>query len=90
MSQYIGTDNDATATLSWNCGTGLAAPGVNISSNCAACAKAMWNVADDKVRRLWPNNLPADNHDPYSYTVDYNFYFISPGLINIGLDEFGF
>ena len=90
MSQYIGTDNDATATLSWNCGTGLAAPGVNISSNCAACAKAMWNVADDKVRRLWPNNLPADNHDPYSYTVDYNFYFISPGLINMGLDEFGF
>ena len=90
MSQYIGVDNDATATMSWDCGTGLAAPGVNISSNCAACAKAMWNVADDKVRRLWPNNLPADNHDPYSYTVDYNFYFISPGLINMGLDEFGF
>ena len=90
MSQYIGVDNDATATMSWDCGTGLTAPGVNISSNCAACAKAMWNVADDKVRRLWPNNLPADNHDPYSYTVDYNFYFISPGLIYMGLDEFGF
>ena len=90
MSQYIGVDNDATATMSWDCGTGLAAPGVNISSNCAACAKAMWNVADDKVRRLWPNNLPADNHDPYSYTVDYNFYFVSPGLIYMGLDEFGF
>ena len=30
MSQYIGTDNDATATLSWNCGTGLAAPGVKL------------------------------------------------------------
>jgi len=90
MSQYIGVDNDATATMSWDCGTGLVAPGVNISSNCAACAKAMWNVADDKVRRLWPNNLPADNHDPYSYTVDYNFYFVSPGLIYMGLGEFGF
>ncbi|MBQ3747184.1 MAG: hypothetical protein II863_07220, partial [Kiritimatiellae bacterium] len=90
MSQYIGVDNDATATMSWDCGTGLAAPGVNISSNCAACAKAMWNVADDKVKRLWPNNLPADNHDPYSYTVDYNFYFVSPGLIYMGLGEFGF
>ena len=90
MSQYIGTDNDATATLSWNCGTGLAAPSANIASNCAACAKAMWNVADDKVKWLWPNELPADNHDPYSYTVDYNFYFISPGLINMGLDEFDF
>ena len=90
MAQYIGTDNDATATLSWNCGTGLAAPGVNISTNCAACAKAMWNVADDKVKWLWPNNLPADNHDPYSYTVDYNFFFISPELIHMGQDEFGF
>ena len=89
MSQHIGTDNDTTATLSWNCGTGLAAPGANISSNCTACAKAMWNVADDKVKRLWPNNLPADNHDPYSYTVDYNFYFISPELIHKGQNEFG-
>ena len=89
LAQHIGVANDATATMSWSCGTGLAAPGVNISSNCAACAKAMWNVADDKVRRLWPNNLPADNHDPYSPTVNYNFYFISPELIRRGQNEFG-
>ena len=89
LAQHIGVANDATATMSWNCGTGLAAPGVNISSNCAACAKAMWNVADDKVKRLWPNNLPADNHDPYSPTVNYNFYFISPELIRRGQNEFG-
>ena len=90
LAQHIGVANDATATMSWNCGTGLVAPGVNISSNCAACAKAMWNVADDKVKRLWPNNLPADNHDPYSPTVNYNFYFISPELIRRGQNEFGF
>ena len=89
MAQYIGTDNDTTATMSWNCGTGLAASGANVSSNCAACARAMWDVADDKVKRLWPNDLPADNHDPDSYTVDYNFYFISPELIHMGQDEFG-
>ena len=89
LAQHIGVANDATATMSWSCGTGLVAPGVNISSNCAACAKAMWNVADDKVRRLWPNNLPADNHDPYSPTVNYNFYFISPELIRRGQNEFG-
>jgi hypothetical protein len=89
IAQYIGTSNDATATMSWNCGTGLAALGANISSNCAACAKAMWDLADDKVKRLWPNNLPADNHDPNSYTVYYNFYFISPELIHMGQDEFG-
>ena len=89
LAQHIGVANDATATMSWSCGTGLVAPGVNISSNCAACAKAMWNVADDKVKRLWPNNLPADNHDPYSPTVNYNFYFISPELIRRGQNEFG-
>ena len=89
IAQHIGSANDATATMSWNCGTGLAAPGANISSNCAVCAKAMWNLADDKVKRLWPNELPADNHDPYSYTVDYNFYFISPELIHMGQREFG-
>ncbi len=80
ISQGIGTWNDSTATMSWDCGVDLASGG-NITTKCSACAYEMWEEADDKVKRLWPNTHNADNHSVDDSEFDFNHYFWSPGLI---------
>ncbi len=82
-SQEIGTANDSTANMSWNCGADLASAG-NVSSNSAACARAMWPLSDAKVKKPWPNPHDTDNHTTTNVWVDYNFNFRSPGCISKG------
>jgi hypothetical protein len=40
----------------------------------------MWDHADVKVRRLWPNAVPTDNHAAFSPSFDFNLNFCSPGV----------
>ena len=88
QAQEIGTLNDATATASWNAGAGLASGGA-VSTLCAALARDMWASADSKVRNLWPNTSGADNHVTTTNSVNYNYFFRSPGIIQRGQREFG-
>lgn len=80
MSQWKGSLNDTTATMSWNAGTDVAL-GSNLVERTEALASDMWAHADIKVRRLWPNIMPADNHIETSDEFDYNRFFISPGTV---------
>ena len=41
----------------------------------------MWDHADAKVRRLWPNQVPTDNHAVFSSSFDFNYNFCSPGVV---------
>lgn len=80
MSQWKGSSNDTTATMSWNAGTDVAL-GSNLVERTSALALDMWPLADIKVRRLWPNVMSADNHIETSDDFDYNRFFASPGTV---------
>ena len=79
MSQGIGTGNDASATMSWEAGTAVA-DGSNFVSSVAALATNAWSVADEKVKRLWPNRCPADNLRLASAITNANLFFCSPRI----------
>ena len=81
LSQWIGTDNDETAEMSWDAGTDVA-DGSNLTSRVAMLSTNMWSVSDAKVRTLWPNPAATDNHVVApTNSVDYNFSFQSPGVV---------
>ena len=80
LSQGIGTFNDETASMSWDAGT-LVATGGDFSAAALALSTNMWGAADAKVRRLWPNPIPADNHATFSSSFDFNRNFCSPGVV---------
>ena len=74
-----GTGDDAAAAVSWDAGTAIA-DGADFAATVSAMATNMWTVAAEKERRLWPNSAPADNHADYSFEIDFNHNFISPGF----------
>ena len=80
LAQSIGTTNDVTATMSWDAGTQLAEGGT-VGVAAAALSADMWESADGKERRLWPNLEPADNHVLFSTELNFNLNFCSPGVI---------
>ena len=80
LSQGIGTFNDETASMSWDAGT-LVASGGDFSAAALALSTNMWGAADAKVRRLWPNPIPTDNHATFSSSFDFNRNFCSPGVV---------
>lgn len=80
LAQGIGAINDATATMSWDAGTQLAGGGT-VGVAAAALSAGMWNSADGKERRLWPNNASADNHVLFSTELNFNLNFCSPGVV---------
>lgn len=88
MSTLIGTGDDEAAAISWNTGAQVATNG-NFFAATAAMATNAWYVADEKVRRLWPNPAPTDNHRPQKQIQDFNYYFCSPGFVEKwgGLEE---
>ena len=83
LSQMIGTENDATANMSWQ-GGGDAFTSGDVVSVTGALATNMWPVADMKVKRLWPNPAACDNHVPDGQRFDYNFSFCSPRSVKRG------
>ena len=80
LSQGIGTSNDETASMSWDAGT-LVASGTGVVTVAASLSTNMWDHADVKVRRLWPNHVPTDNHAVFSSSFDFNRNFCSPGVV---------
>ena len=80
LSQGIGTFNDETASMSWDAGTLVAASG-GFGAAALALSTNMWGAADAKVRWLWPNPIPADNHATFSASFDFNRNFCSPGVV---------
>lgn len=78
--RYGTWDNDSAA-ISWNQGHALAHGG-DVREVAIATAQAIWPVADEKERRLWPNEVPADNHSEKGVCeISYNLNFISPAFL---------
>ena len=80
LSQSIGSDNDATADMSWAAG-GDVADGSNVVATVSSLSTNMWFEADDKVKTLWPNPATTDNHLTHPVGIDYNWFFRSPRVI---------
>ena len=80
LSQSIGTDKDATADMSWAAG-GDVADGSNVVATVSSLSTNMWHSADVKVKTLWPNPATTDNHSVGPVSVDYNWFFRSPRVI---------
>ena len=80
LSQGLGTFNDETASMSWDAGT-LVASGTGVVATVTLLSTNMWDHADSKVRRLWPNPIPTDNHALFSPSFDFNYNFCSPGVV---------
>ncbi len=80
LAQGIGTFNDETASMSWDAGTAVAS-GAGVVTTASTLSTNMWDYADVKVRRLWPNPAPADNHAVFSPSFDFNYNFCSPGVV---------
>ena len=88
MSTFLGTGDDQAAAISWNTGAYVATNG-NFLAATAVMSTNAWYVADEKVRRLWPNPAPTDNHLPMKQIQDFNYNFCSPGFVEKwgGLEE---
>jgi hypothetical protein len=65
--------------MSWDAGT-LVASGTGVVTAAASLSTNMWDYADGKVRRLWPNRVSTDNHAAFSSRLDFNLNFCSPGV----------
>ena len=78
VSQAIGTRNDETGSQSWNAGE-EAAKGTNYVIISSSFVSNTWKKADVKTRRLWPNEVPADNFR--TNYVSINEYFLAPGFL---------
>jgi hypothetical protein len=87
-AQRIGTANDATGNWSWAAGRSLAEGG-SAQGVGSLVARQMWPHLPQKARNLWPNPAATDNHAdvPTTTTVDYNYFFRSPEMINRGRRE---
>lgn len=77
---HYGSGEDDAAGVSWAAGTDVA-EGANFSAALLSMTANMWPVADEKERRLWPNDASTDNHVERSFYLDYNYNFVSPGFI---------
>ena len=78
-----GTGDDLPAALSWNAGQSLALGG-SPTNTVRSLVRAIWPGADGKERALWPNARSADNETDDWFDIDYNYNFISPGLVQWG------
>ena len=80
LSQWIGTRNDDSSLISWNCGTALA-HGSNYVHSVSTMARQCWNSSDAKAAKLWPNTSDVDNHAAAVYYGDVERFFYSPGML---------
>ncbi len=83
LAQSIGTENDASAQMSWDAGVDVA-HGTNYAFAVGNFVTNAWSVSDAKVKALWPNPATADNHTVRNVVTNFNNQFISPGFIEKG------
>jgi hypothetical protein len=80
MSQVIGTLNDSAATKSWDAGWNIAS-GSAYGSTVSNLVVDVWDEADDKNQKLWPNRSNADNYVVPSSFWNENSQLTSPGYL---------
>ena len=80
MSQVIGTFNDSAASKSWDAGWNIAG-GSAYGSTVSNLVVDVWDEADDKNQKLWPNLPNADNYVVPSSYWDEDTQFTSPGYL---------
>jgi len=80
LSQVIGTWNDLAASASWDAGWSVAG-GASYDSTVSTLVKTVWDEADDKNQKLWPNLSLADNYVVPSSWTDPDRQFTSPGFL---------
>jgi hypothetical protein len=80
FSQLKGSFNDSSATKSWNAGWDIA-EGASYDSTVMALVADIWDEADEKNQKLWPNSaLPSNYVVPDSFS-DPDNQFTSPGFL---------
>lgn len=80
LSQWIGTRNDDSSLISWECGTALA-HGSNYVHSVSNMVRQCWGSSDEKAAKLWPNTNAVDNHAAAVYYGDVERFFYSPGML---------
>ena len=80
LAQLIGTSNDQSATMSWQAGEDVA-NGSNFWHTVSNLSHEAWGAADQKNRRLWPNNNHLDNAGNPIYYTNFNRVFYPPGFL---------
>lgn len=80
MSQVIGTFNDSAASKSWDAGWDIA-DGDPYNTTVTALVADIWDDADDKNQKLWPNTSAANNHVAPNSFYDPDTQFTSPGFL---------
>ena len=78
IAQGIGTSNDESARRSWQAGVAVAC-GSNRNETVSVLVTSVWDKADIKTKRLWPNNSPTDNFRPFF--ISPNERFTTPGFV---------
>lgn len=81
LAQLIGTWNDTTASMSWDCGVLLSGDKTNLESKLGSLVTNAWFHSDNKEKRLWPNLEGASNYSRRSRIINFNRNFCSPGFI---------
>ena len=80
LSQWIGTRNDDSSLISWDCGTALA-HGSNYVHSVSNMVRQCWGSSDEKAAKLWPNANAVDNQAAAVYYGDVERFFYSPGML---------
>ena len=81
ISQGSGTSNDSSATASWLAGEFYAEGLMTLDQCSEVMSETSWESGDEKVRRLWPNNAPADNFAVPDMFFDPDTQFTAPGFL---------
>ncbi|MBX7157005.1 MAG: hypothetical protein K1X66_01270 [Verrucomicrobiae bacterium] len=79
MAQVIGTFNDSAASKSWDSGWAVA-EGANYATTAQALVKDIFDEADIKNQKIWPNLSPVSNYVPHNAILNVNKEFCSPGF----------
>lgn len=80
LSQVLGTWNDSAASKSWDAGWDIAG-GASYEATVTALVTDIWDEADDKNQKLWPNTNIADNYVVPNSFHDPDHQFTSPGFL---------
>jgi hypothetical protein len=80
LSQLLGEENDLSASASWDAGVAVAG-GTDYGTTVSNLVRNIWNKADEKNQKLWPNPMPAENHVAPEAVFNFNYVFCSPGFL---------
>lgn len=80
-SQLLGTGNDSSASKSWDAGEAVADGTSAYGSAIPSLLDDIWDEADAKNRKLWPNSAVCGNFAPSNEIGNFDLEFCSPGFL---------